>query len=746
MKRWRIIFNGIVQGVGFRPFIYRNAVSLNLKGFVRNSSRGVVVEVEGEDSQLKKFIEIILKNPPPISSIEEYRIEEIEVRNSKDFKILHSEKEETTNILVSPDIGICEDCKRELFNPSDRRFMYPFINCTNCGPRFTIIEDLPYDRVRTTMKKFEMCEECREEYEDPLNRRYHAQPISCYDCGPSLSVISHDGKMEVADPISFIAEELKRGRIVSIKGLGGYHLACSPFDDSVVMRLRDLKSRETKPFALMGTLSMIEEFCYVSEDEKKILLSPSAPIVLLRKKRGKRISKFVAPEQNYLGFMIPYTPLHLLILEKVKFPLIMTSANMKDQTIIYRDNYEELLKMSDFILTHDRDIHIFVDDSVVQVVNRNLYTIRRSRGYVPLPFEIPLNSKKTVLGIGGAMKTTFTFLKDNRAIMGQHIGDTYTLQSIEEERRAIKHFMKLFSLYPDTVVVDMHPDYPNRIIVDEFKDSRVIEVQHHKAHLASLMGENGYTGSIIGIVMDGTGYGEDGTIWGGEFFMADGENIRRVGHIKNFFLSGGDMSIKEPWRALLSLLYEVFKDDTPLIRFVEKYGEKGYMVLNSIKRRTGGVMTSSCGRVFDAVAVLLGLGDRNTYEGELPMKLQYYAENSSKPGVSYPFNIEEKDGFYILNMEPAILAIMEDGRGREDRAFIFHNTLSRAFLELSLILREKYHIDTVGFSGGVFQNRLLLELLTELMEREKFNILLHSRVPPNDGGISLGQAFIGASQ
>lgn len=742
MKRLKILFQGIVQGVGFRPFLYRNAQKFHLTGFVNNTPKGVILEVQGEE--VDEFVHHILNNPPPLSHIKSYSIEEIPVVASDTFEIIPSENSGKSEVLISPDIAICEDCRRELFDPEDRRYGYAFINCTNCGPRFTIIQDIPYDRPNTTMKVFPMCDHCRAEYENPLDRRYHAQPVSCFDCGPALD-----------NPITLISDKLKQGNIVAIKGLGGYHLACLAYDDSPVIRLRALKQRGNKPFALMGTMEMIRENCHVSESEERILQSTAAPILLLRRKENSNVSKSVAPVEselpdapkmlNRIGFMIPYTPLHLLLLEHVGQPLVMTSANNSDEPIIYKDNFDQLAKLSDVILAHDREIQIFTDDSVATVFEDDIYAFRRSRGFAPFPMDIPFISEKTVLALGPMMKTTFTFLKKDRAIMSQYISTTDSPKSLDAERKSIQHFMKIFSLEPEIIAVDKHPNYPNKMLAADFPDAQVVEVQHHKAHIASLLAENGEVGKILGISMDGTGYGDDGAIWGGEFLIGDYQAMERVGHLRYNFLPSGDKSVKEPWRFALSLLHECYGDSEWVTQFAEKFGGKGGLQLQAITRRVGGVQTSSCGRLFDGVASLLGIGHYNSFDGELPMILQTYAENySGDNSEAYGFDINQTEKMYILDFLPTIDPLLRDENSIEEKAFRFHRTLAKGLVAMSELFREERAINKVGLSGGVFQNMVLLEMTVQLLRERGFQVLIHSEVPPNDSCISLGQALLAA--
>lgn len=738
--RLRLHFSGIVQGVGFRPFLYRSAEKFGLKGFVKNTSAGVTLEVEGE--RLPEFVRHIVHDAPPLSHIETLRCESIPVRRSRKFVIMESESTGKKNVLVSPDIALCPACSKEMADHSDRRFSYPFTNCTDCGPRFTIIEDLPYDRPLTTMKGFKMCPDCRREYESPSDRRYHAQPVSCPNCGPKLKLLIN-GKTSKTEPLAGALRILKADKVLAVKGVGGYHLA-SRTSQKAVARLRHLKKRERKPFALMADLELIRKYCRVSPDENKMLNSAAAPIVLLETLPGNRLASRVAPGQNRLGFMFPYSPLHKLLIKKMGEPLIMTSANHSDEPIIFRDTAAELPGLSDAILTHDRPIHAFADDSVVCSVAKKMYFFRRSRGFVPLPIRLPISSPQTVLALGGMLKTTFTVLDRDRALVSQHIGDSESIAALSAEKEAIAHFLKMFALRPEVIAMDCHPAYPNRLLAVNFPGCKIVEVQHHRAHIASLLAESGETDKVLGIALDGTGYGDDGTIWGGEFFSGDLSRLERVGHLRPIFLPGGDAAAREPWRTALSLLLAIGTEKAAR-RFAGKFGRQGDQVLEAVARRRGGVMTTSCGRLFDGVAALLGLGDSNSYEGELPSLLQAEAEKARPRKQPYPYAIEEKDGMPVLNMLLAVEAMLADKKSRAEKARRFHRTLASGLLDMANHCAGASGIRKAALSGGVFQNTLLLGMSRDLLAANGFQVLTHTVVPPNDGGISLGQAVLAAA-
>ncbi len=740
--RLRIRISGVVQGVGFRPFVYRAAKKFRLTGAVRNRGAEVLLEIQGQ--RLREFVNHVRRQAPPLSHIETLDWEKITEREETEFVILQSAGKGEKNVMISPDIALCPACRKEMADPGDRRFAYPFTNCTDCGPRFTIIEELPYDRPKTTMKKFSMCPDCRREYENPLDRRYHAQPVSCPACGPKLQ-LRVKGKIAKGNAPEEAVKLLKKGLVVAVKGVGGFHLACRAGNRAALERLRRFKGRENKPFALMASMSMIQRHCHVTAAGKKLLQSPQAPIVLLKANANDKLLRLSAPGQNHLGFMLPYSPLHQVLIEKMAEPLVMTSANVSDEPILFDDAAKALPKLCDAILSHDRPILSFADDSVMMVIEKESYFIRRSRGFVPLPIAMPFSSPKTVLALGGMLKTTFCLLDKNRAIIGPHIGDTESNTALDAEKRAALHFMKLFSLRPEVVVVDKHPAYPNRLLAAAFPQAKIVEVQHHRAHIASLLAESGETGNVLGIALDGTGYGDDGTIWGGEFFTGSLRGLERAGHLLPVFLPGGDAAAREPWRTALSLLLALGAEKSAR-RFAARFAARGELVFEAIVRRRGGVMTTSCGRLFDGVAALLGLGDSNSYEGELPSRLQAEAENARPQRQPYPYALDNKDGLWVLNMLPAVEALLADKKSRGEKARCFHLTLANALLDMAIRLTHAGGIRKAALSGGVFQNTLLLEMSRDLFAGNGYHVLCHRQVPPNDGGISLGQAVLAAAK
>lgn len=751
--RLRLRISGVVQGVGFRPFLYRAAKRFHLTGTVKNHGSEVVLEVQG--GQLREFVLHIGRQAPPLSRIETLDWERIPERRETGFAILASAGRGEKDVLVPPDIALCAACRKEMADPGDRRFAYPFTNCTDCGPRFTLIERLPYDRPQTTMKKFAMCPECRKEYSDPGNRRYHAQPVSCPNCGPELQLKIRGG-IDRKEPLAKAIGLLKKGKVVAVKGVGGFHLACQAGNPAALERLRRFKGRERKPFALMAALAMVRKHCFVSAAEKGLLESPESPIVLLQARPGDRLLRLSAPGQNRIGFMLPYSPLHRLLVAGMGEPLVMTSANIADEPILFDDGAPGLARLCDAVLGHDRPILSFADDSLAVVFAKAPYFLRRSRGYVPLPIALPLHAEKTVLALGGMLKTTFCFIAGSRAFVGPHIGDTESQAALAAEKRAAQHFMKLFSLKPDTVVIDKHPAYPNRLLAGEFPGASIVEAQHHRAHIASVLAENGEAGPAIGIALDGTGYGDDGTVWGGEFFLGGLAGMRRAGHLRPLFLPGGDAAAREPWRMALSLLL-AGGDSRRARRLAGRHGRKGAQVLEAIphgdaaarppavQERRGGVMTSSCGRLFDGVASLLGLGDFNSYEGELPSLLQAEAEQARPSARAYPYSLRRENGLLVLDLLLAVDAMLADRGGRPQKARRFHWTLANALLDAARLLAREAKTTTTALSGGVFQNILLLKMTSDLLQQNGFRVLRHRLVPANDGGVSLGQAALAAA-
>lgn len=747
-NRLKIKITGSVQGVGFRPAVYNYAISFNLKGYVQNTFQGVIIEVEGERDSLNKFVEKLKNCPPVLSRIDSFQINELPFNGYQDFKIIISEEEGTANTLISPDTSICNDCLKEVKDKNDRRFSYPFTNCTNCGPRFTIVKDIPYDRKKTTMSVFKMCPDCLKEYLDPTNRRFHAQPNSCFSCGPSLELIKDGKTIESKDCILKAKELLAQGNIIAIKGLGGYHLACDAQNEEVVSKLRNRKYREDKPFALMAkNIETIRNFCKISQKEKSFLLSIPKPIVLLKKKNNSKIAKSVAPKQKYLGFMLPYTPLHYLLFDNSPYQaLVMTSGNISDEPISYKNKeaLNRLPNIADYFLVHNREIHMRCDDSVGRIINHKELIIRRSRGYVPLPIKLNFNFKKEILACGGHLKNTFCLVKDDQAFISHHIGDLENMETLASFREGIDHFKKLFSISPEIIAHDLHPEYLSTKYALEHS-SLLVGVQHHHAHIVSCMAENALSEEVIGVAFDGTGYGSDGKVWGGEFLITSQKSFKRIAHLKYLPMPAGEKAIKEPWRMVISYLYQIYGDDfinLPL-EFVKKLPPNWPLILKIITQNINCPETSSMGRLFDAVSTLIDFKERVNYEGQAAIELEMMAKEEVKKFYDYEI-IKSKDKL-IINWERIIQGIVGDLIKNISKSVIsakFHNTITYIILEICQKIRKQTGITKVVLSGGVFQNIHLLKNTYNLLARNKFNVYTHSRIPPNDGGISLGQAVV----
>lgn len=749
VERWKIKVNGIVQGVGFRPFIFRTAHKFSLKGFVKNRSDGVLIEVEGEKENLSHFLDCLRKCPPPLTWIDSISIRKTLQIGYNKFRIEESKKDIDKKTYISPDTATCEDCLRELFSPHDRRYLYSFTNCTNCGPRFTIIGDVPYDRENTTMEVFRMCSVCREEYENPLDRRFHAQPNCCPECGPTIYLVDKNGKRIKRTPIKRAASLLDEGFVVAIKGLGGYHLACKAVNDDAVKRLRMRKFREDKPFALMSkSIEQIKEHCTVTTKEKRLLLSSRRPIVLLRKKRNSTIADSVAPKQRYLGFMLPYTPLQHILFSYFEFPLVMTSGNVSDEPICYVDEeaFSRLNNIADYFLVGTRKIFSRCDDSVTRIFNGKEYIIRRSRGYAPEPIKLSIFSDKDILAVGPFLKNTFCFIKGETCFLSHHIGDLENLEALNAFTSEIRHYEHLFDIRPEIVAYDHHPDYLSTKYAHSLNGLKKIGVQHHFAHIASCCAEQGFEEDVIGVAFDGTGYGLDGNIWGGEFLTGNiKKGYKRRGHLKYQPMPGGDMAIHEPWKMALSYLYSLLGDD--VLKSGYFYKRKRKIILNMIKTSYNTILTSSAGRLFDAVSAIIGLRERVEYDAQAAVELEMVADEKEK-GL-YDFDIKNIDGIFVIDPVPIIGRVVEDMEKGCDISGVsarFHNGVAKMIVDVCKLLRNTSSIETVALSGGVFQNLFLLRRVFRLLTRSGFHVLTHSRVPTNDGGISLGQAVLTAYQ
>jgi len=753
-----------VQGVGFRPFVYRLAVSENLKGFVTNTSQGVEIEVEGGLSAIERFSQRLQSETPPLANITHVSVSDIPPTGDVEFVIQSSRESEDRSTLISPDISICDDCLEELFDPADRRYRYPFINCTNCGPRYTIIKDIPYDRPKTTMTSFRMCPDCQNEYEDAANRRFHAQPNACPVCGPKVWLTDAEGqKIDCSDPVHEAAIRLREGRIVAVKGLGGFHLACDATKETAVSLLRTRKGREEKPLAVMApNLKTVEKFADITPMERDLLVSPRRPIVLLRKKRPETLAPSVAPRNGYLGTMLPYTPLHYLLLEEGFDALVMTSGNISEEPIA-KDNQEALRRLggiADFFLMHDRDIYLRSDDSVTRVVANLPRIVRRSRGYVPMPVFLR-KQLPPVLAVGGELKNTVCVLKGDRAFLSQHVGDLENLETLQFFKESVDHLTRILEIRPEVIAHDLHPDYLSTQWALEQPDLPRIGVQHHHAHVASCLAENGRDERVIGLSLDGTGYGDDSRIWGGEILLADFTSYSRVGHFEYRPMPGGAAAIKEPWRMAVAYLYHLFEkqeggyDPDDFLRWIRDLpitdsidSDKIDGVIRMIQQNINVIQTSSLGRLFDGVAALSGLRQSVAFEGQAAMELEMAMEETSgneDENQAYDFEIQQKDSCMLISPDGAIRRIFDDvtsGVPSGEISLRFHAGLVRLFTILCENIRDRHGINVVALSGGCFQNRYFLDHLSRALEKTGFDVLTHSHVPANDGGIALGQAVV----
>lgn len=736
MIRAHIEIQGIVQGVGFRPFIHKLVKEYGLRGYIKNTSSGVEMELEGLEAELKDFIAAVPEKAPRLALIENIKTEfSDELKNYKDFEILKSSTEELRNTLISPDICICDDCLRELRDKNDRRYNYPFINCTNCGPRFTIIKDVPYDRAKTSMSDFPMCPDCHREYHQIENRRYHAQPDCCPECGPKVFFLDGEGNEVAGEPIETAREYLKAGKIVAVKGLGGIHLACRCDDEKITKTLRHRKQRDEKPFALMcRDIESARKICYVSGEEEKILAGFRRPIVLLRK-REKGLSYL--SENDYVGIMLPYTPLHYLLLGDDIDMLIMTSANLSDTPIMYKNEeaLENLHGIADGFLLHNRDIQTRCDDSLCWVLNGSEYFARRSRGYVPFPIKAD-GVKEQILACGAEQKASFCLSKENYVFQSQHIGDLKNAETLENYESQIRHFKRLFDIKPSCIACDMHPDYMSTEYGAEKSGELqipLVKVQHHHAHMCSCMADNGLSEKVIGLIWDGTGYGTDGTAWGGECLAGDYAGFKRIGSIREISLPGGDKAAKEIYRTGISLLRE---SGCPYDGF-----KNSKLIDNMLSAGFNCPKSSGMGRLFDGAAAILGIKTEASYEGQGAVLLE--AAAGEDEGI-YPVEFYGRAPVRF-DWRPMIRQMYKekaDGTDVSVLATRFLNTLIKMGTELCKTARDETGINTVVLSGGSFQNMYIMQRLPKLLKSEGFEVYCHRRVSCNDEGISLGQLMV----
>lgn len=745
-QRASVELEGIVQGVGFRPFVYRLALSFGLSGWVRNTGRGVRLEVEGAGDALDPFCRALKEEAPPLAVISALRVEPMTPEGASGFAILESARG-TEGGELSPDCAVCADCLAELFDPGDRRYLYPFINCTNCGPRYSISTGIPYDRPATTMAPFAMCADCLAEYHQPLNRRFHAQPNACPVCGPRLHLLDRCGASLPGDPLRVTLSALAGGMIVAVKGVGGYHLAADALSEEAVAKLRVRKQRDQKPLALLAAdLQAVRRFAHCSEKEGRLLCAVERPIVLLRKLAGNGVSRLVAPRNGWFGVMLPGNPLQHLLVAGGAGPLVMTSGNLSDQPIAYRDT-EALARLSgiaDLFLTHDREIHAPADDSVLRLYRGEPLLLRRSRGYVPRAVNLPA-AQGSVLAVGAELKGAVCLTRGSRAFLSPHLGDlknAATLASLEE---TVGRLGRLLEIAPKAVAHDLHPDYHSTRYAQGLA-LPCIAVQHHHAHMASCMAENGLEGEVIGVILDGAGYGPDGAVWGGEFLVGGYGGFKRRGHFGYLRMPGADAAVREPYRMAISALYpiygeELFEQPLPFLSGVSASDRS--ILLKMIERGINSPLTSSCGRVFDAVAALIGVRSRISYEGQAAIELEALAERGT-PSAPYPYRVQGAD-CHRLELSPMFAAICADlagGRPTADIARAFHRTVAQAVRDLCERIRQESGAARVVLSGGVFQNRLLTEEVALLLADGGFDTYCHRLVPPNDGGLALGQAVI----
>ncbi len=767
-QRLRIVIQGIVQGVGFRPFVYGQAVRRGLVGFVLNNSIGVLIEVEGPSQTLADFQRALCEEIPPLARIVSLTTESIPLCHEATFAIIHSQSGSEQQALISPDTATCDDCLRELFDPADRRYHYPFTNCTNCGPRFTIVQGVPYDRDKTTMRVFPMCSACQQEFEDPLNRRFHAQPNACPVCGPQVTLLTKDDgtgqfyATDSDDPIVQVAQLLAAGAIVAVKGLGGYHLACDALNAEAVQRLRQRKHREAKPFALMvPDLETAQQLCIISKAEAALLQARQRPIVLVRQQHQCPVAPDVAPGADTLGLMLPYTPLHHLLLhaftESIQpdhpAVLVMTSGNLSDEPIAYQDDdaRERLQSIADYMLIHNREIHMRCDDSVMRISAGSKQFLRRSRGYAPEPIPFPFALPMPLLACGAHLKNTFCLGKGQQVFLSHHIGDVENVETLLSFREGIEHFKRLFDIAPQAVAYDLHPEYLATKYALDADLTPKIGVQHHHAHIASVIAEHGLTEHVIGIAADGTGYGTDGTIWGCEIMVADLLDFDRIAHLAYVPLPGGEQAVHQPWRMAAVYLARTYGDaflelNLPFVRQIDR--SKWRLLSQMIAKKLNCPQTSSLGRLFDAVAALLGLHSEVLYEGQAAIALEVLATRYPDPGTNYPFVIQQSRPA-TLDVVPLIDAIVQDILHGVPAAYIaksFHLSVAQMLATACAEIRQQTGLHKVALSGGVFQNQLLLEQLTTILQEMTFDVFINQAVPPNDGGLSLGQIAIAASR
>jgi hydrogenase maturation protein HypF len=749
-ERVRFRVKGIVQGVGFRPFVYRLATSLDLAGNVSNDSEGVTIEAEGPSSTIAQFHRQLLEELPAIARITDCILEPIQALRESNFTILASRPSRNANTLISPDIATCDDCLQELFDTRDRRHLYPFINCTSCGPRYTIVERIPYDRPYTSMKAFPMCPDCQREYDSPVDRRFHAQPNACPVCGPQVTLWNIDGQMSPGDPIDEAIRLLRQGRILAIRGVGGFHLAVEPRNESTLAELRRRKGRAEKPFALMArNLETIKKYCCVSKEEETALCDRVRPIVLVKKKPANPLPDNVAPGQHSLGFMLPYTPLHYLLLAGELDLLVMTSGNYSEEPIAIgnAEARDRLGGLADYFLVHNREIIQRCDDSIVRIMAGKKRILRRSRGFVPEPIYLKAPTTQKILAVGGELKNTIALSREEAVFLSQHIGDLDNPCAYRFFQECIRHLEAILEIKPELIVHDLHPEYLSTKWAVGQTDLPTIAVQHHHAHLAAVLAENGVEEPCIGIILDGTGFGTDRTIWGGEVLVGDAAQFERVAWLEPVPMPGSQAAIKQPWRMGLSFLRHTFGDDylSPGLPIFQNISPRDLeTITRAMDRAINAPLTSSCGRLFDGVAAILGIRAEVNFEAQAAMELEAI---SADPAEAQPYaqlldRVEQLGGIPIAPLIRALVKDLHNGVALADISARFHVTLAELFIARARLARQKYGLKHAALSGGVYQNLLFFEYLSRRLNEEQFIVLTHTQVPTNDGGLALGQIAV----
>lgn len=747
---------GRVQGVGFRPFVFQLAKKHRIKGTVQNNMDGVNIHFEGEELDLQSFLIDLSLESPRLARIEEILVEPATAAGYDEFSIISSERSGASMLVLPVDSAVCEECLEEMNNPHDFRYQYPFINCTQCGPRYTIISDLPYDRPFTSMKSFPMCPDCQREYEDPMNRRHHAQPIACSKCGPSVKLLSSQGEMKVADPLRKTAELLKEGAIVAIKGLGGYHLCCDAGNEEAVTLLRKRKMRPARPLAVMARdLDAVKKIAKFNVEEKNILESPEAPIVVLSKHHSSYLAESIAPGMSTIGVMLPYTPLHHLIFKLSNLDcLVMTSANPSGQPILFEDHhaFNYLNSIADYYLTHNREILHPVDDSVIQVSGERRDFLRRSRGFVPDPFS-SIAYVNGIVAFGGQQKSAFTIGRNNQIFVGPHIGDLENMETINHYKAELNHLLSWVQIPLETAAIDLHPGFNTREIAKDYPFAQIIEVQHHHAHMVSCMADNHLKGNVWGIILDGTGYGSDGNIWGFEILHGNEVDFERLAHLRYTPMPGGEKSIKEPWRNAAAMLMSLLGEEGEALSiklFPEKKFELGILKA-MMEKGVNSPLAGTCGRLFDAVSAICGVCKYSTYDGEAAIKISELAATGKCCEIEYPYEIKDVGGLLTVDFSIMLKLIARDylnGKPAGEISLKFNETIVHALVTGMEQLKEKKGSGSrkVVLSGGSFHNKYLLERLKAELAIREFDVYSHRNIPCNDGGLSFGQLIVAASR